>query len=75
MNEREFIDSLASLSVRMFFEHQQEISSKDADIARLREALKAMINTHGMHGPCKNHSCSSCGKAYKNAKQALKEGE
>lgn len=45
------------------------------EIARLREVLKDMINTHGMHGPCKNHSCSSCDRAYKNAKQALKRGE
>ena len=45
------------------------------EIARLREALKKMVDTHGMHGPCKNHSCSNCDRAYKTAKQALKGGE
>ena len=42
-----------------------------ADNKALREALEAMIDTHGMHGPCRNHSCSDCKHAYKQARAAL----
>jgi len=41
----------------------------------LVEALKAMMNSHGMHGPCENNSCKQCDKAYQTARAALKQAE
>jgi hypothetical protein len=34
-------------------------------------ALRAMLETHGMHGPCKMNSCSECKYAAKKAEAAL----
>lgn len=38
----------------------------------LVEACKALVNSHGMHGPCEQNSCLSCRAAYVKGKQALK---
>lgn len=35
------------------------------------EALKAMRETHGMHGPCRSNNCRDCNWAYKKAVAAL----
>ena len=43
--------------------------------AELLAALRKMIITHGMHGPCDQNSCSSCDLAYKKAQQAIKHAE
>ena len=37
----------------------------------LLEALKAMRNSHGMHGPCEQHSCEDCRKAYNKSMIAI----
>ena len=41
----------------------------------LVEALESMVDTHGMHGPCRNHGCSECKQAYAQAQAALKAGK
>ena len=35
-------------------------------------ACEAMIRTHGMHGPCREHNCEDCHNAYYAAKAALR---
>ena len=50
----------------------RENSSK-ALVGELVEALKGMINSHGIHGPCRNNNCRSCGSYYEKAKEALKK--
>lgn len=37
----------------------------------LLEALSKMIDTHGAHGPCEANGCSTCDRAYKNARTAI----
>lgn len=37
----------------------------------LVKACQALVNSHGMHGPCEQNSCQSCRTAYTKAKQAL----
>jgi len=37
----------------------------------LLTALREMMNTHGMHGPCEDHNCSECCKAYDLAEAAI----
>lgn len=41
----------------------------------LLAALKAMINTHGMHGPCSKNSCADCNRAYTQAHAAIDYAE
>lgn len=41
----------------------------------LMHALKSMLNTHGMHGPCKHNSCSDCNLAYQMAKAVIRKAE
>lgn len=36
------------------------------------EALKDMMETHGMHGPCKGNSCRDCNWAFQRARAALR---
>ena len=40
---------------------------------QLLAALKAMIATHGIHGPCTRHNCADCQEAYDAAKAAVKK--
>lgn len=37
----------------------------------LEEALERMLETHGMHGPCKMNNCEDCKAARKKAVEAL----
>jgi hypothetical protein len=39
------------------------------------KALRGMMGTHGMHGPCRNHNCKSCTLAYNTANDLLKAEE
>lgn len=39
--------------------------------AEVIEALKLMMESHGMHGPCRHNSCSDCRDAYAKARAAL----
>lgn len=41
----------------------------------LLEACKAMLRTHGVHGPCTHHNCDSCEMAYDKAKAAIAKAE
>ena len=41
------------------------------EIAELRVFLRAMLDTHCMHGPCMDHDCRSCEAAYDKAEAAL----
>lgn len=43
---------------------QRELRTK---LHEARLALKAMLRTHGMHGPCRGHNCTSCQAAYAGA--------
>ena len=40
-------------------------------VPELLKALRAMVNTHGMHGPCRDHGCKDCRKAYDEATKFL----
>lgn len=42
-----------------------------ASLPDLVAALQAMLETHGMHGPCKSNSCSDCKYARDKATNAL----
>jgi hypothetical protein len=35
------------------------------------EAIKMMIDTHGIHGPCNHHDCEGCRLAHTKAKAFL----
>lgn len=39
----------------------------DTRVSRTRAALHSMVIAFGMHGPCRNHSCTDCKAAYANA--------
>jgi len=41
----------------------------------LLEALKRMVNTHGMHGPCTEHNCHDCQQSHTKAIQAIAKAE
>jgi hypothetical protein len=41
----------------------------------LLAALRAMLDTHGTHGPCQDHDCRSCEKAYDMAHNAVAKAE
>lgn len=38
---------------------------------RLVEALRATLNSMGMHGPCENNDCKTCVRAYEMGRSAL----
>ncbi len=42
-----------------------------ADNRRLLKALRAMMDTHGNHGPCEANDCHTCALAYEKAKDAI----
>lgn len=37
----------------------------------LMKALRAMLNTHGLHGPCREHGCKDCCRAHDQAQALL----
>ena len=41
----------------------------------LLDACKALLNSHGMHGPCEHHSCESCRTAYAKGREAIKASQ
>lgn len=41
----------------------------------LLDACKAMLMTHGMHGPCENLSCKSCVSAYNKTLAAIAQAQ
>jgi len=42
-------------------------TDKDKRITELQDALSAMLNTHGAHGPCEQNNCKECCWAYDSA--------
>lgn len=48
-----------------------ELQAVTEDRDRLKPALEFLLDTHGMHGPCKNHSCRDCKAAVNKATDAL----
>lgn len=57
--------------------HQErEVHERTARAAlQLFRALKAMLQTHGAHGPCSRNSCSDCTHAYQMAVAAIRKAE
>ncbi len=51
----------------------QETERLRSRIKLMRLALRKMMQTHGMHGPCDNHNCSDCDAAYNQARKALEK--
>ncbi len=41
----------------------------------LLAACKAMVDSHGMHGPCEENSCERCTAAYRKAKAAIENAK
>ena len=54
---------------------RKALDDQRAAMDGLAGALRAMLNTHGMHGPCESNSCKRCDKAYQQANAALAAAE
>lgn len=46
-----------------------------ASAPQLLHALKAMLESHGSHGPCRNNCCSDCRYARREAEAAIAKAE
>lgn len=55
-------------------EIEADSAARDAGPSLLK-ALRAMVRTHGMRGPCRHNSCSECVQARKQAESAIRKAE
>ena len=63
--------SLRELSLQMPIETAKYIVLACNAHAGLVKACKALVSSHGMHGPCNYNGCRDCTNAYKKGKAAL----
>jgi len=56
-------------------EAKASLAESERALGEARSALRAMVRTHGMHGPCENNSCDSCELAYRNAQAIINKPE
>jgi hypothetical protein len=50
---------------------EAEVRQLRAQLEAAQGALKAMVRSHGMHGPCKANGCADCRRAHSQARAAL----
>lgn len=67
LDAKELSDEWISAKAKL----EQENAQLRQQLTAARDALRAMIVTHGAHGPCRQNGCSDCRWAYDKARAAL----